>query len=468
MTTFYDRPIPYQMYNMERHVKYTGFSSFLRWMGNESPAENPTIGHYETPWREDLVPVGSIVTASGGAGNTMVIALAASAMFAGSATVSGSATLTSYPLVGDIIEFEDNVQAQVTAKNVSTNPHRITVKPLVSTDDLDAVVTVGEEYAIFTNLFAEGSGLPQQRLQRYFKYNNTFGICKTAVYFTGSEITNMIYPETTDGDKGSVYVHVKPQMMADHERARDGMLLFGRQANNLTALSSNLGIDVSITGTEGALTFAKTGNTDTYTAGSYGLADLEQVGAILEDQRASNDENIMVWQGPEAQREINTAMLDILSNDLCSFVMKQAIPGYDGFDFNAYGDTNERYDQQFTFGIYAVRWGGFNFAFKKLPVFADIRNAGADIYDYRATNVFCPTEKQPIRKKSMGVMNYEYKAMDGYNRNLQASISAGHGAAGKYGQMFASHDEDTAKESLVSEIAMHCCCNNKLVVQTPA
>lgn len=465
--TLYDRPIAEQMYNLERHVNYTGFSSWLRFMGFEKGCENPSTGHYETPWKEDLVTVDTIVTAAGGAGNQMTISLPASAMYNNATTVSTVAQVASYPIVSDVIEFASGAQARVEEKITTTNPHRLVIKPLMSTVNLDAVVTASNSYAIMYNLHQEGSGLPGMRAPRFVKYQNTFGIIKTRWSATGSEVTNKIYFKTPSGNEGAIDVFVKEDFMRDHERARDGMLLFGQQVNNLSALNSHIGIDVSISGTEGFVPFAKTSGTiDTYTLGSYSLTDLDAVAIILENERASESSNILAWDGPDVHRAREKALLDLLTNDLTPFVDRM-VPGYSGFDFNAIADSKAEYDKSFTFGIMAVRTSGFNFAFKKLPVFADIRNAGAAAYKYKNTSIYCPIDMQVNSKgEKMPLVGYEYKTNNkGYNRNLQFGRRAGVGANGYFGELNASDEFDTMTEGLVSELALHASCGNKIVYQ---
>ncbi len=120
----------------------------------------PSIGHYEHPWTEDTVTVGSIVTPSAGPGTNVVFELDATNMFNTGATSGGSSIQTSYPVVGDVLELYDRTQVRVSNKNTAVTPHQLTVTPFDSTVDLAALVVVGQEYGIAYNLHAEGSGLP--------------------------------------------------------------------------------------------------------------------------------------------------------------------------------------------------------------------------------------------------------------------------------------------------------------------
>jgi hypothetical protein len=53
----------------------------LKSMGFDRGTAAPTTGHYEYPWRKDLVRVNSVITASTGPGTDVVIELTAGSMF---------------------------------------------------------------------------------------------------------------------------------------------------------------------------------------------------------------------------------------------------------------------------------------------------------------------------------------------------------------------------------------------------
>lgn len=467
-STIYDRPIPEQMYVLGRHAEYIGFGMMLRAMGNVKGCSTPSTGHYEEPWKEDLLKFSAITTPAGGAGNTLIATLHADMMYDTGVTIGGAARQASYVLAKDIIEFPSGNQARVESKNISVTPHRVTLKPLLSTVDLDDEVETGVGYHNAYNLFGEGSASAGIRSPRYIKYSNTFGIVKSAWGITGSEETNRVYFQPVPGQEGSIALRLSPDMYYHQEKARDGLLLFGQNANNLTELDTNdngLNIDISISGSEGYVSFAKTGGTiSNYTPGSYSLTNLNAVGQILEDERSATDGNILALTGSAIHIEREDALAEFLSNNLTPFV-DRLIPGYSGFDFNAIADTNEKYDASYSFGIYHIHKAGWHFFFKKLPAFNDIKRAGAEGYNYKATTIYQPVGEnvKTSTSSSMPTMGYEFKQLNGRNRDLVYNYMPGAGTR----QGMVSHDRDTYKEMLLSEIAPHFACANRIVYEEP-
>ena len=264
----YTRPIPQQVDLFDRHVGYVGFAMLLSAMGASKGCKNPTFGHYELPWEADTFTIASVTTAAGGAGNDIVITLSADDMYNTSVTSNSVAIQTSYPLVGDVVEFYDRVQAQVVVKDTSFSPHRLTLRPLNAADDMDASALATNTYGIVYNLHAEGSGLPASRAPRIITYSNGFGVIKHKVAITGHELTNAVYHQTIPGDNSSagqsIYQLMKHEDLKRYEMSRSGMLLFGQSPDNLTELVVSTNLDTPVEGTEGFIDFALTsGNVQT-------------------------------------------------------------------------------------------------------------------------------------------------------------------------------------------------------------
>jgi len=258
--------------------------------------------------------------------------------------------------------------------------------------------------------------------------------------------------------------------MKVHSVYRDRLLMFGDTVDNVTELNQvHSGIDVNLSGTEGAYKFARTGNLDTYTAGAWSLDDLAQVATILVDQQASENSNVVGYIGRQYQAEIDDALLAIMTNDVTPFIDKM-IPGYAGYDFKTYAGQDDRYDSTFSFGIKAIRYSGMNFAWKSLGCFQNVRGLGHSVYPYSSSAVYMPTERKKYGRgkdvRELGIMNYEYKiGENGYSRNLQMGQFHGAGAPGEGN---AVNEFDSTTYWALSELAMHCALNNQIVVQQKA
>ena len=78
----------------ERHGYRPSFRLMLKTMGFRRGSYAPTIGHYEYPWRKNLVTVGAIITPSAGPGTPVTIELDAADMYNASKWCSSSGFLS--------------------------------------------------------------------------------------------------------------------------------------------------------------------------------------------------------------------------------------------------------------------------------------------------------------------------------------------------------------------------------------
>ncbi len=470
----YDYPLPEFTDVFFRHENYVMFITMLKAMGFSRGKDTPTTGHYELPWMEDLITVDSITTPAGGVDNPLVFTIPAAAMYDTSMTANGTGIETSYPLVGDVIEFYDGVQARIIAKDTTTSPHEFTIHPLNPADDLDDSVAEGDSYFISHNLSAEGSALPAGRSPRTVKWNTTFGITKTAYASTGTEWTNRVYFDVKPGVQGSVNVLIESETLRTHERNRSNFILFGQESSQ-TEFVSAMNADMLVRGTEGFLKFAQlSGTTDTYTLNSYNLTDLDAVGNILEDERATSSSDIMTWQGTNHYTQVENLLQQTNVNNLEPFINKY-LPDYTSYWKESFAAKDSSVDWGYHIGFTSIRKRGFNFYLKKLAELSDIRGAGyqptaGEGYAYRDTAIFCPLDMVMNRqtKERLPMMGYEYKEQDGYSRETVFGQFGGVGVGNTSKFPFQpSGPNDIYNMGLVSELAGHWACGNKIVWQEP-
>ena len=453
----------------ERHGYKPSFRMLLRSMGFTRGTAAPTTGHYEYPWRKNTIQVGSIITPSGGAGNNMVVALSAASMFNPGVTVNGAAAQASYPIVKDILLFHDGNAAQIIAKDTSVTPHRLTLRPLKSTVDLDNSVNVDDEYFIPTSAHGEGSGLPAGRVPRILTYTNEFQIIKNAAAVTGSELSNETYFQPVEGQSGSYYLKVADLAMYYFEEAYDGGLMWGQTINNITEFNPELGHDVDVKGTEGLIDFITTnGFTDNYTVGAYALSDFVTVSEYLERERVAWRE-LCCLQGYAIRNEIEGVLEAILDGDLAALLTKQWMYGEmagEGFRENFMGDDQPMDASDFAYkvGFRAVKKGGFNYGFYTMNAFGEAQGAGATGYDYPNWQVMVPVGY--MADKSTGTnkptVGYEYKELNGYSRE---QIPVKLDGAGTGDPVVSEYD--LRKIAMLAEFAFHGTCANATVIQRP-
>jgi len=473
MYTIYDRPLAEQVWNFATHVGYMGFATWLRTMGFSMGKSTPTTGHYETPWCQDPVKIGAITTASTGAGTNVVLTLHADSMYNTSVTTGGNARQASYPVEGDVIELYDRTQAQIITKNVTVNPHRITIRPLDSTVDLAGKITVDDSYGIPYNLHGEGSGLPKGRAPRVFKYSNTFGIVKHAFGSTGNALVDAVYFEIQGqpGTEGqSTYAHIKAEEIKRFEQSCSGLLLFGQSANNLTSTDNQQGLDTPIDSTEGFVDFAFSyGSQDSYTVGAYSLDDFDSIGNLLRDERATTSRDIMLFDGPDIALETENLFVQTMNNDLSPFV-DRLVPGVSTWSGYQQSLSNSPSMATLSFNYKAIEKNGFVFHLTRIDEFADIRVLGGPDYEYRQTRIAVPIgwNRDLISGNQRPTIGYEYRELNGYSRENVLGHYGGAGVGGDntpFGPAVNAYDY--LQYFLIGEKAFHGSCANALVVQTP-
>jgi hypothetical protein len=457
----------------DRHDHFPMFRQMLRMQQAERGVSAPTTGHYERDWRVNLVPMGSIITAGSSGGDAQIMEMASGTMFDNGATVSGSATnvRASNIRIGDVIQAPSGARARVMAKNTTTNPHRITLRPLASGTVMQTAFPASTTYAIFDNMWAEGSGLPEGIVPRLIKYTNTFQIVKAGGASTGTDLTNQLFAQFQPGSDGNVYMVMKDDEMYRYERYMCYALLFGTQVTNTALIEANsdLGHDVDIKGTEGLIPFAETyGHDLTYTAGAYSLDNIDAMGTIFVQERVGT-QDIICYQGYAVFQEMENAFSNQITNDQAVFLTKSlgGAAGVPSDMMQPFEDANFSY----YVGFKAVRKSGFNFYFRLLHEFSEYVGAGAPGYDYPQYNIVTPLGNTTNRNNGQRTpyISYEFKDFNGYRRLDRVGAFGGVGVAGPGGiGAVPVNEKDLGRFGILSEIAGHFACANKMIVQVPA
>lgn len=480
--SLYTRPIPERTWTLERHVGYLGFCASLDMNGFVDGTDTPTVGHYEAPWREDIVKVGSITTPSGGAGTPVIFELHADCMYDPGTTSGGSSIQASFPLQNDVLELFDGTRVQITLKDASVNPHRLTVEPLDSTIDLAGKITANDEYGVSDNAHFEGDGLPKGRAPRFIKYTNDFQIVKNTYSMTGSEMTNAIYNETVPGDESSarksVYRRLKNDTVYHYEAAKGHALLFGKQGDgNISKLVTNTNIDTPLKTTEGLIPFGVTnGYVDPYTPGLYALADLYAITDSFYDERVATVDMLCSLDGPDISSETEQAFTNVFVNNLEPYI-DRFMNGYGGYRKSQLvsqgyyeGIDSKEYEMSAAFGFNAATVNGFTFSFKRLDELGDIKRQGSSSYKYRGYRIVYPfawnTDARSGNRRA--TVGYEYKKSGEYSRlNVVGSLSGAMvgGDNTPFGPAVNEFDSHTG--FIGSEMAGHWALGNGIVIQRP-
>ena len=467
VVTAYDIYAPNELLALsERHNHSPGLRLMLKSMGFARGTAAPTTGHWEAPWRKNLVHVGSIVTPAGGVGNDIVIALDATSMYDGSFTASGSAVKASYPIEGELIRFPNGMVGRIKTKDTTFDPHRLTIEPISTTDDLDSAITAGQKYGIISNAWGEGTGLPKGRVPRISKYTNRFQIIKGASGATGSSLTNQTYFNPVEGKTGAFYLKVHNDMKWNFEENCNGALLFGKQGDNSTQLSSEVGIDVPVHTTEGLYTFVEDyGNSHGYTAGSFAIGDFDTIGNKLEDERVGT-RHACFWTGKNLFNEIENAMLNSLDNDVAALLTKDLLNYTESMQPTDNWQPVSASEFALNIAFRGIRKGRFSYAFKMLHEFNFVQGMGSSLYSFPASGIVTPIgyTTDPVTTGKGCFIGYEYKKLGELSRETMPARIVGAGA--NFSELFVSDGFDRRTDALVAEISFHGACPNQMVEVT--
>lgn len=405
----------------EKHGYKKSFYMMLKEMGLGSGVKGPQYFHYETGWIKNTFVVGTVTTASGGANTPVIFSLKAESML--SKTIEGSTVRFSYPLEGDIIEMptDRTKKAIVTFKDTSTNPHRLTVKPM-SNYDLATYVVADARFFIAGNAHGEGQLGVKSRLTLEDRISNQTQIFKEAYGETGSSLTNELPFEFYQKDGKNLGYLLKGSDDAQ-KRLYDDIsmgLLTGIYSNFVTQTDEGglTGYDPYRKTTQGAIDFAVEQGTEiSHTIGSLDVSSFDVVSDIMKQERVPGNQ-IAGFMGNGYRREVENSMLDFFMRDLGTFAGKfkpESLAGSNPNDFFAW------------LGFSGVYKNGYYTLFNSLDEFDDPQGMGATGYQYTNSALWMPlaTIKNKGDKRDVSSIGYRYKELNGYNREMEIIKTGG-------------------------------------------
>lgn len=375
------------------------YFQLIRSMGFELPVANDTYGHFEENNIHEIVHSRAIVLQPAvGANITFVLDDA-------DLDANGEYYIRLY----DIILFPNEVTGSVITIN-EANPLlvAVTVRLNELTDQFPAL-TAGEELAIITSAFSEGSGQPAGAVSGTWEYDNDAQIIKESIGVTGTEMVNQSWVTVTTKGQALPAYYFKGQIDIDYRMALkiDGALLWGKRSTNVI---TDPVTHRPIKTTEGLIPYIRrVGNEQTCVSGAFDVDEFDEADNTLDREFAGN--RILTLLGISLHQDIENALVDYFHNTNIQFA-KQAT---NDVLFN--GNEALSASVNFTYLTKSER----TFLFKRMGSFNNKKLAGAEGYSARKMGIFLPINKKkdPVTGNMVDAFGTRYRALGKYSRRME-------------------------------------------------
>lgn len=398
----FDLHKPEKMNVLFRRYGDQGLSYFqlVRSMGFEEEVSLDTYSHFEENRIHEIVHVDAIV-AQPAVGADIVFVLDA---------VDLDANNNFYLRLYDVIMFQNEVTGSVIDIDVTTpTAPSITCRLQDNTDQFPALAA-GDELAIITNAFAEGTGQPDSAISGTWEYTNDAQIIKETIGVTGTEMVNQTWIDvTSDGSKIPAYYY-KGQIDIDYRTSLriDGALLFGKRGVNTTLTDTTVGRQIK--STEGLIPYTRRiGHEQTYTAGAFDVAEFDEMDRTLDRENAGN--YIMGLLGIELHQDIENSLKTYFANTNIVFAKQTT----NEVLFN----SNESLGASVNFSY--LTKSERTFLFKRMGAFNNPKLYGATGYEMPKMGIFMPINKRkdPVSGNMVDSIGTRYRGLGKYKRRME-------------------------------------------------
>ncbi len=336
---------------------------------------NLSFNHLEEDWYRSLIMCDAHNAGAANAGVVLTIAAAYELTFpsAAQAPYTYNAQTTTNPVQdGDIILFPNQVMAKVRSRSTT----QFTAYPLVSGENIPAVLTT-DEIVIIGNAFEEGSTQPGSQTTRQLLYTGMMQTLKKTYSLTDRQAQMTSWIDYTDSHgKTAKMAWLEDQyiMAVNHQNDIVMTMLTGKNLTNQTLAA----LEPTTITTEGLIPFiANNGNIYNYSlVPGLQLADFKQIITTLDKERGCM-ENTM-WAGILASGQVDDFMRDTMKNGSIS---------YGSFGGNA--------QKAIDLNFFSFNYMGYSFHKNTYAPFNYKVGLGAAGQPYPNTLVICPSDNRP-------------------------------------------------------------------------
>lgn len=414
----------------QQPVLFTEIMDSLGLTGMRSRAhQSPYVDFFTAHDDDRYFIIGSVVTPQAGAGDPVVVALAASEM----KTQEGR--LFSRPRRMEVIQDKNGLNWKITNKitNTGTAPHQLELTPVLAT--ATATFAANDRFFIIGPEGAEATGQPKGLVRDWGRYSNRFAIMKETHLTSGTNMTtNQAGLYEVPGLSKWAYVEGIEEAEIRHERNKSSIVVHGQLADNIYDFSPDFDQDVLDHSTEGIIQSIETqGVIQTYDeAAGYDLADFRRAEARFRNMKL-NASDIAVIQGGTAASNVQAALTDYLGKDVN---IKYFANKYLGQRYKA-GERFTPEDYFIQLGFSGIQFGNYKFIFREATelnsLYGDDGYTGGVNYD--TWQFFIPlfTRKDAKTNATMPGFQMLHRGQDvgGYQRwnEIWRTGSAGEGYA---------------------------------------
>lgn len=357
--------------------KFTALSIFRELKGRMEPAKmtkrHTTYAYEEGDWRKAAVQI----AAAANDGSNVLVTIAS-----GDHYDSGT---HSYPVVGNLVMFEDDTVGYVSAINRTVaSAHVLTVKPYAATEAVQTAAVVGQHIVCYGNVQKEKSSKTEMRVPYVSKIEAY--IHTSRGYYA---VTDWAQQEQVEFEyDGQKYLYVKGiEEGADGFAAdEEGNLLF-TPANDgtLTDASSNV-----LKGATGLFPQTETSGMNFEYDVDFELADYQDLQLLITDNYG--DTEYLFGRGPNLANAMDRWLIDFT----------------DGGAYYNFFDKGK--EQALTFKFKSIEIGGITFHNATWEAFAHAGSFGAGGMQWRHKGCLipCGNTKDPELNKSVPYLQMQY------------------------------------------------------------
>lgn len=456
---FRNNPAEQAQYFRKNKLRPT-FLHQLQVLGYSKSTQARYIEHWEEPMTKETFKIGSVVTAAGGVGQEIILAIHADDMYSWSDDQGGT-QYGSRPRKTETFIMSDRNEYRITDKNEGVNPHRITVKPTDDGVNANTALTAGATAFIIGPIKAEATGQVKGLTPRVYKYTNTFAIVDDTDLVSGTVMTIKSPFKAVPGKPAYFYLRGFADAEVRHERSKGLRGFFGRTMDNASDYSEPFGKTFKIKGTEGFLQFVTSYGLDDPFAnlGAYSMDDLTGLTTYFSDLQLPYGD-IFVAQGSEIAAKTDNLLKDFVSDTTVSYVAKE----YMGAALKAAQMNAPQYNEKklfVNFGFKGIHYGGYNL------LFTSVNEMNLSVPGLKQTQIAGPMGLFNDKKTddSTPIMGYEYRSNPeiGYSRENEIWRRGGAGPA----MVNKTSEFDVAETFLRSEFGMHFSHGQWYVYQHP-